>query len=99
MKKVHLGGKLRPVRFSYLCVKDICNATKLGLNQLSLLGSEIDHIGIMAYNGLKHGAIKNGDEFKYKVKDVEEWLDNEDFSRLNEIFEAFQLDQPESKGK
>jgi len=99
MKKVQLGGKKRPVRFSYLCIKDICKATKLGLNQLSSLGSEIDHIGIMAYFGLKHGASKNGEEFNYKIKDIEEWLDNEDFSKLNEIFEAFQLDQAQGEGK
>ena len=67
MKKVELGGKKRPVRFSYLCIKDICKTTKLGLNQLSSLGSEIDHVGIMAYFGLKHGASKNGEEFNYKI--------------------------------
>ncbi len=98
MKKVELGGKKRCIRFSYLCVKDVCRKTKLGLNELHKLGTEIDHVGILTYYGLKHGAKHQGEEFKYKLQDIEEWLDNEDFSKLNEIFEAFQLDQPEQEG-
>ena len=85
MKKVELGGKERPIRFSYLCLKEICGKCKLKLNQLNQLGSEIDHVGIIAYYGLKHGA--------------KEWIDNEEFSKINEIFEAFQFDQPQSEGK
>ena len=48
MKKVEIGGELRPVRFSYLCLKDICEKTKIKLSDMSRLGSEIDHVGIMA---------------------------------------------------
>ena len=99
MKKVELGGKNRPIRFSYLCLKEICGKCKLKLNQLNLLGTEIDHIGIIAYYGLKYGAKKDGQKFAYKIADIEEWLDNEDFSKLGEIFEAFQLDQPQAEGK
>jgi hypothetical protein len=33
------------------------------------------------------------------VADIEDWLDNEDFSKVNEIFEAFKIDQPQKKGK
>jgi hypothetical protein len=99
MKKVEIGGQKRPIRFSYLALKDICNDCSLKLNEMDKLGSEIDHIGIIAYYGLKYGAKKNGEEFKYKVRDIEQWLDNEDFGKINEIFEAFQLDQPQKKGK
>jgi len=99
MKKVEIGGKLRPVRFSYLCLKDICEKTKIKLSDMSQLGSEIDHIGIMTYYGLKHGAKKEGLTFKHSIKEIETWLDNEDFGKLNEIFEAFQMDQPQSEGK
>lgn len=99
MQKVELGGQIRPIRFSYLCLKEICKDCGLKLNELNLLGTEIDHIGIIAFYGLKYGAKKNGEKFTYKVKDIEEWLDNEDFSKINEIFEAFQLDQPQNEGK
>ena len=53
MKKVEIGGELRPVRFSYLCLKDICEKTKIKLSDMAKLGSEVDHIGIMTYYGLK----------------------------------------------
>tara|TARA_R100001163_G_scaffold11355_1_gene10386 strand:+ start:885 stop:1184 length:300 start_codon:yes stop_codon:yes gene_type:complete len=99
MKKVELGGQKRPIRFSYLALKEICNNCNLKLNQMDKLGTEIDHIGIIAYYGLKYGAKKNGEQFKYKVQDIEDWLDNEEFGKINEIFEAFQLDQPQTKGK
>jgi len=99
MKQVEIGGEQRPVRFSYLCLKDICEKTKIKLGDMHLLGSEVDHIGIMTYYGLKHGAKKAGLIFKHSIKEVEEWLDNEDFSKLNEIFEAFQIDQPIDEGK
>jgi len=99
MKKVEIGGQKRPIRFSYLALKDICNDCNLKLNQMDQLGTEIDHVGIIAYYGLKYGAMKNGEEFKYKVRDIEQWIDNEDFGKINEIFEAFQLDQPQKKGK
>ena len=99
MKKVELGGQKRPIRFSYLALKEICNNCNLKLNQMDKLGTEIDHICIIAYYGLKYGAKKNGEQFKYKVQDIEDWLDNEEFGKINEIFEAFQLDQPQTKGK
>ena len=99
MNKVNIGGQKRPIRFSYLALKEICNACKLKLNQIDQLGTEIDHIGIITYYGLKYGAKKNGEQFKFKVSDVEDWLDNEDFSIVNEIFEAFKIDQPQKKGK
>ena len=99
MEKVEIGGQKRPIRFSYLALKDICNESRLKLNQIDQLGTEVNHIGIIAYYGLKYGAKKNGEEFKYKVRDVEEWLDNEDFSKVTEIFEAFKIDQPQKKGK
>ncbi len=99
MKKVELGGQKRPVRFSYLAIKDICKECGLKLGELNELGSEIDHVGIIAFFGLKYGAKKIGEPFKHTIKDVEEWLDNEDFGKINEIFEAFQIDQPQSKGK
>lgn len=99
MKKVEIGGKLRPVRFSYLCLKDICEKTKIKLSNMGQLGSEIDHVGVMTYYGLKHGAKKEGLVFKHSIKDIENWLDDENFSKLNEIFEAFQMDQPQDKGK
>lgn len=58
MRKVEIGGEKRPVRFSYLCLKDICKATNLKLSDMQQLGSEVEHIGIMTYYGLKHGAKK-----------------------------------------
>jgi len=99
MNKVEIGGKERPVRFSYLCIKAVCKKSGLKLSELHKLGTEIDHVGIIAFFGLKYGAKKIGEPFDYKIKDIEEWLDNEDFSKINEIFEAFQLDQPSSEGK
>jgi len=99
MKKVELGGPERPIRLSYLALKDICNKCGLKLSEMNQLGSEIDHIGIITYYGLKAGAKKIGEPFKYKVADIEEWLDNEEFNKINEIFEAFQLDQPQNEGK
>jgi hypothetical protein len=99
MRKVEIGGKERPVRFSYLCLKDICEKTEIKLSDMQQLGSEIDHIGIMTYYGLKHGAKKEGLTFKHSIKEIETWLDDEDFSKLNEIFEAFQFDQPQNEGK
>ena len=99
MKKVELGGQERPISFSYLCLKEICKKLGLKLNELNQLGSEIDHIGVIAYFGLKYGAKKIGEKFTYKIADIEEWLDNEDFSKISEIFEAFQLDQPQGEGK
>ena len=99
MKKVELGGQERPIRFSYLCLKAICNKLGLKLNELNQLGTEIEHIGVIAYFGFKYGAKKQGEKFAYKISDIEEWLDNEDFTKINEIFEAFQLDQPQGEGK
>ena len=99
MNKIEIGGQKRPIRFSYLALKEICADCKLKLNQIGDLGSEVFHIGIIAYYGLKYGAKKQGDEFKYKVKDIEHWLDNEDFSKVSEVFDAFKLDQPKSEGK
>ena len=99
MKKVELGGKDRPIRFSYLCLKEICGKCKLKLSELNQLGTEIDHVGIIAYYGLKHGAKSISEKFNYKISDIEEWIDNEEFSKINEIFEAFQFDQPQGEGK
>ena len=48
---------------------------------------------------LKHGAKKEGLVFKHSIRDIENWLDNEDFGKLNEIFDAFQMDQPQNEGK
>ncbi len=99
MKKVEIGGQERPIRFSYLALKDICNKCGLKLSEMNQLGSEIGHIGIIAFYELKAETKKIGEPFKYKVADSEEWLDNEEFTKINEIFEAFQLDQPQSEGK
>tara|TARA_R100000654_G_scaffold30078_1_gene54680 strand:- start:730 stop:1032 length:303 start_codon:yes stop_codon:yes gene_type:complete len=99
MTKVEIGGKKRPIRFSYLALKEICNECNLKLNHIDKLGTEMNHIGIITYYGLKYGAKKIGETFKYKVQDVEEWLDNEEFSKVNEIFDAFKIDQPQKKGK
>lgn len=99
MRKVEIGGEKRPVRFSYLCLKDICKATNLKLSDMQQLGSEVEHIGIMTYYGLKHGAKKEGLVFKYTLANIEKWLDDENFNKLNEIFEAFQFDQPQNEGK
>jgi hypothetical protein len=51
MTKVEIGGQKRPIRFSYLALKDICRECNLKLNQMDLLGTEMDHIGIIAYYG------------------------------------------------
>lgn len=99
MKKVEIGGQKRPIRFSYLALKAICNDCGIKLSEMSKLGTEVDHIGVIAYYGLKYGAKKNGEQFKYKLNDIEQWIDNEDFSKINEIFEAFQFDQPQDEGK
>tara|TARA_Y100000114_G_scaffold154936_1_gene178000 strand:- start:1844 stop:2143 length:300 start_codon:yes stop_codon:yes gene_type:complete len=99
MKKVNIGGQERPIRFSYLCLKEICEMCNLKLSELNQLGTEINHIGILTFCGLKHGARKEDLKFNYKIKDIENWLDDENFTKLNEIFEAFQLDQPQIEGK
>lgn len=99
MQKIDIGGHKRPIRFSYLALKEICNHCKLKLSQISKLGTEIEHIAIITYYGLKYGAKKNGEKFLYKIEDVEDWLDNEELSKMHEIFEAFQLDQPQKKTK
>tara|TARA_R110002020_G_scaffold101665_1_gene239303 strand:+ start:9725 stop:10042 length:318 start_codon:yes stop_codon:yes gene_type:complete len=99
MNKVEIGGKARPIRFSYLGIKEICKACNLKLSEMYQLGTEVDHIGIIAFHGLKSGAKKIGEPFEYSVQDIEEWLDNEDFGKIGEIFEAFQLEQPQEKGK
>jgi len=96
MKKVEIGGQERPIRFSYLALKDICNKCGLKLSEMNQLGSEIEHIGIITYYGLKAGAKKIGEPFKYKITDIEDWLDNEAFSKIGEILESFQLDQPQN---
>ena len=87
------------VKKDVLALKDICNKCGLKLSEMNLLGTEIDHIGIITYYGLKYGAKKIGEPFKFKVSDIENWLDNEDFNKMGEIFEAFQLDQPQNEGK
>tara|TARA_R100000655_G_scaffold40612_3_gene76395 strand:+ start:1606 stop:1908 length:303 start_codon:yes stop_codon:yes gene_type:complete len=97
MNEVQIGGKKRPVRFSYLCLKEICIKTGLKLNELDKLGSEFDHMSILTYYGLKYGAKKAGLVFESTIDDIENWLDDEGLDVLTEIFEAFKIDQPQKK--
>jgi len=91
MKKIPIGGELRPLHFGMTALAEWCELTNSKLNDLSKLGDEMglqDAIQLI-YVGLKHGARMENREFKYTYEKVGDWIDVEGMQVFTEAMEAF----------
>ena len=90
LNKLGIGGEMRPVHFGFATLADWCDMCKMTLADISKLGDNmpISTAISMVFCGLKHGARKSKEEFKYSVEDVADWLDD-DQNALTETMEIF----------
>ena len=105
LKKIAIGGEMRPIHFGFAALSQWCDLSGLGLHELSNVGENIsltDAINLI-YVGLKHGARKSKEDFKYTSDDVADWIDDEGMDVFNECMEIFSEQmakmKPEEKKK
>jgi len=88
---IEIGGKVRPVRFGLRAfqiiskefVKSKENPTGTDFSEFAF-----DNIDLIAYAGLKQGAMKENQEVDFSREDVEDWLDS-DFTLTTPILKLF----------
>ena len=90
-KTLAIGGELRPLHYGFASLAEWCDLTGSGLNDLSKLGNNLSlNAAIqLIYCGLKHGARRSKEDFKYSVEDVADWIDDEGMDIFNEAMEVF----------
>ena len=91
LKKIAIGGEMRPIHFGFAALSQWCELSGLGLNDLGRLGENLSlHNAInLIYVGLKHGARKSKVEFNYTADDIADWIDDEGMDIFNEAMEIF----------
>jgi len=91
VKKVPIGGEVRPIHFGFAALAEWCDLTGYGLNDLSKLGNNMSlssTISLM-FCGLKHGARKEKKDCNFSAQDVADWVDEEGIEIITEIMEIF----------
>jgi hypothetical protein len=105
IKKIAIGGELRPLHYGMASLAEWCDLTGSGLQDLSSLGNNVSlNAAIqLIYCGLKHGARRCKEKFNYSVDDVADWIDEEGMDIFNEAMEVFTASMaklnPEKKKK
>jgi len=91
LKKIAIGGELRPIHFGFAALSQWCDLSGLGLHELSNVGDNISLSNAidLIFVGLKHGARKSKEDFKYTSDDVADWIDDEGMDVFNEAMEIF----------
>ena len=91
LKKIAIGGEVRPIYFGFAALSQWCDLSGLGLHELSNVGDNISLSNAidLIYVGLKHGARKSKEEFKYTADDVADWIDDDGMDVFNECMEIF----------
>ena len=90
LKKIAIGGEMRPVHYGFATLSEWCDLCGLTMNDLTKIGDNmpISTAINMVFCGLKHGARKSKNEFKITFDDVADWLDN-DQQALTDAMEIF----------
>ncbi len=89
LKKVKIGGKLRPVKFGMNALRIYSEKTNSTLADLmNISGMSITNMIMLVFVGLQEGARKEKQEFDFIIDDVSDWLDD-DFGIVNEIMDIF----------
>lgn len=88
---IEIGGKIRPIRFGLRAFQTISkefvkNYEKPKASDFSDFA--LDNLDLIAYAGLRQGAMKEGQPVDFTREEVEEWLD-EDFTLTTPIMTLF----------
>jgi hypothetical protein len=86
---ISIGGKERPIRFSYKALKAISTKLKIKLTEFDKILDQVDNIGVLTFYGLQSGAISEGLEVDFNKAKVEDWLDDAGFGIIGEVIQAF----------
>lgn len=91
--KVKIGGKLRPIRFSYGAMRKTCvdlNCSFADLDDYPNRSAEEfnNYMIALYFRGLEDGAKANGATFEIKKDDLQDWFDNMTMEELSEIQSA-----------
>tara|TARA_Y100000015_G_C2355884_1_gene72882 strand:+ start:176 stop:508 length:333 start_codon:yes stop_codon:yes gene_type:complete len=95
-KYIFIGGKERPIRFSYKAFKAITIKLKLKLTEFDKIVDKVENIAVIAFHGLQSGAMSEGLNVDFTKAKVEDWLDEAGFGMVYQILEAFNDSQPQS---
>ena len=86
---ITLGGKERPIRFSYKAVKSISKKLKLKLSDFDKLVDSFENIEVLTYHGLVSGAEASGQQVDFDLKKIADWLDQDGLGKIQEILGIF----------
>ena len=91
LKKLAIGGELRPIHFGFSALSQWCDISGLGLNDLGNIGDNLSLSNAISliYVGLKHGARKTKEDFNYSTDDIGDWIDEEGMNVLTEAMDIF----------
>ena len=91
LKKITIGGELRPLHFGFAALSQWCELSGLGLQDLGNLGENLSLKNAISliYVGLRHGARKSKEDFNFNEDDVADWIDDEGMEIFNEAMEVF----------
>lgn len=91
LKKLAIGGELRPLHFGFAALSEWCEMSGLGIQDLGTIGDNLSLKSAISliYVGLKHGARKSKEDFKYNSDDVADWIDEEGMEVFNEGMTVF----------
>mgnify|MGYP003131998122 CR=1 FL=1 len=90
-KTIAIGGEMRPIHYGFAALGEWCDITNTPLQELGSLGQNISLSSAiqLIYCGLKHGARRNKESFKFTADDVADWIDDEGMGVFNEAMEIF----------
>jgi hypothetical protein len=91
LKKIAIGGEMRPIHFGFAALSQWCDLSGLGLNELSNVGENLSLSNAinLIYVGLKHGARRDKKSFDYTADDIGDWIDQDGMEVFNECMEIF----------
>ena len=91
LKKIAIGGEMRPIHFGFAALSQWCELSGLGLQDLGRIGENLSLANAinLIYVGLKHGARKTKVEFNYTADDIADWIDDEGMEVFNEAMQLF----------
>ena len=91
LKKIAIGGEMRPIHFGFSALSQWCDISGLSLNDLGNIGDNLSLSNAIAliYVGLKHGARKEKHDFNYIHDDIVDWIDDDVMEIMTEVMEIF----------
>lgn len=75
---IHIGGQLRPIRYTVGAYREFLSVTGRNLGNLQTDNIGFDDADIQIYAALKHGAKSVGEKFKETPEKVKEWIEDLD---------------------